>query len=57
MLDKSSVYVLVEGMYFLDKSSLSNFNFLDYPLLVQNVKPGVSFCINFEPFCNILAKI
>ena len=34
-VDKSSVYnVLAEGMYFLDKSSPSNFNFLDFPLLV-----------------------
>ena len=34
-IDKSSVYnVLAEGMYFLDKSSPSNFNFLDFPLLV-----------------------
>ena len=34
MLDKSSIYVLAEGMYFLDKSSPSNFNFLHFPLLV-----------------------
>ena len=27
MLDKSSVYVLAEGMYFLDKSSPTNLNF------------------------------
>ena len=42
MLDKSSVCVLVEGMYFLDKSIPSNFNFLDYPLLVQNVIVQIS---------------
>ena len=35
MLDKSSVYnVLAEGMCFLDKSSASNFNFLDFRMLV-----------------------
>ena len=34
MLDKSSAYVLAEGMYFLDKSSLSNFNFFGFSLLV-----------------------
>ena len=35
MLDKSLVYyVLAEGMYFLDKCSPSNFNFLDFPLLI-----------------------
>ena len=34
-LDESSVYnVLVEGMYFLDKCSPLNFNFLQFPLLV-----------------------
>ena len=33
MLDKSFVYnILAEGMYFLDKSSPSNFSFLDFPL-------------------------
>ena len=32
---KTSVYnVLAEGMYLLDKSSPSNFNFLDFPLVV-----------------------
>ena len=35
MLDKPSVYnVLAEGIYFLDQSSQSNFNFLDFLLLV-----------------------
>ena len=35
MLDKFSEYnVLAEGMYFLDKGSPSNLNFLDFPLLV-----------------------
>ena len=35
MLDKSSLYnVFAEGIYFLDKSGPSNFNFLDFPLLV-----------------------
>ena len=34
-VDKSSPYNgLAEGMYFLDKSSPSKFNFLDFPLLV-----------------------
>ena len=33
--NKSSLYnVLAEGMCFLDKSSPSNFKFLDFPLLV-----------------------
>ena len=33
-VDKSTVYnVLAEGMYFLDKSSPSNFNFFNFPLL------------------------
>ena len=33
-IDKSSVYnVSAEGMHFLDKSSPSSFNFLDFPLL------------------------
>ena len=35
MVDKSSVYnVLAEGIYFLNKSMLSNFNFLDFSLIV-----------------------
>ena len=35
MLHKSSKYkLLAEEMYFLDKSSPSNFNFLDFPLIV-----------------------
>ena len=35
MLDKCSVYsVLAEGMDFSDKSNPSNFNFLDFLLLV-----------------------
>ena len=35
MLDKSlKYYVLAEEMYFLDKSSPSNFNFLDFSLLI-----------------------
>ena len=34
-VNKSSVYnVLVKEMYFSDKSSPSNFNYLDFPLLV-----------------------
>ena len=33
MLDKSSVYVLAEGMYFLDKGNPSNFRFLDFTQL------------------------
>ena len=33
--DKPSIYNgLAEEMYFLDKSSQSNLNFLDFPLLV-----------------------
>ena len=45
MLDKSFLYnVLVEGMYFLDKSSLSNFNFLDFPLVSEVAQiPHVMF--------------
>ena len=64
MLDKCSVYnVLAEAMYFLDKcifldkSSQSNFDFLNFSLLVWScLKPGVSFCINFAPCCKNLAK-
>ena len=43
MLDKSTVYVLAEGMYFLDTSS-------------QIYNQELVFCINFAPLCNILAK-
>ena len=33
-VDKPSAYnIIAEGMNFLDKSSPSNFNFLDFPLL------------------------
>ena len=59
-LDK--VYILAEGMYFLDKISPSNFNFLDFPCLSEAVqmryfKPRVSFGKNLAPFCiYILAK-
>ena len=39
MLDKSSVSnVLAEEMYFLDKSSPSNFKFFDFPLLVRSLQ-------------------
>ena len=34
MLDESSAYVLDEEMYSFDKSSPSNFNFLDFLLFV-----------------------
>ena len=68
MLDKSSVFVLAEGMYVLDKciswtkvaikfqvfgrstACLKLSKFLSF------LKPGVSFCINFAPFCNIFAE-
>ena len=59
-LDK--VCILAEGMYFLDKISPSNFNFLDFPCLSEAVqmryfKPRVSFGKNLAPFCiYILAK-
>ena len=37
MLDKSSVYnVSAEGMCFLDRSSPSNLNFLDFTLLARS---------------------
>ena len=59
-LDK--VCILAEGIYFLDKISPSNFNFLDFPCLSEAVqmryfKPRVSFGKNLAPFCiYILAK-
>ena len=62
MLGKSFVYnVLAEGVYVLDKSSPSNFNFLDFPLLSWSCPNSscdfwVSLRINFALFCNILAK-
>ena len=62
MLDKSRVYdVLAEGMYFWEKSSPSNFNFLGVPLLAQIshviFETKSQFLYKFEPFSNILAKI
>ena len=65
MLDRSSVYnVLDEGMYFLDKNYQSNFNIFGLftaclkmsKFLMWFLKPVVSFCINFVPFCNNLAR-
>ena len=54
MLDKSSVYnVLAEGMHFLDKSSPSNFKFLDFPLLVSSCETRGQFLYKF---CTILGK-
>ena len=62
MIDKSFAYsVLDKGMYFPDKGSPSNFNFLDISLLALNC-PNSScdfgnheyvFCINVALFCNI----
>ena len=59
MLDKSTVYVLAEGVYFLDKNP-SNFNSLNFPLLVWVIKIPVILkpafvYLTFAPFCNILA--
>ena len=64
MLDKSFVYyVLAEGMYFLDKCSPLNFNFLDFSLLIWSFpNPSCdlwnqeSVFINIAPFSNILGK-
>ena len=59
MSDKSSVYVVTEGMQFLDKiSTFRTFYCLSVVVQIPHVifKPGVGFCINFAPFCNILAK-
>ena len=65
MLDQSSVYVLAEGMYFLDKCifwtkvahQISTFwtfhcfsKVFQIPLIFET-----SFCIKFLPFCNIFA--
>ena len=64
MLNKSSVYnVLAEGMHFLDKGSLWNFNFLDFLLLVWSCsnsscdfwKQGQFLC-KFSTILYILAK-
>ena len=62
MLDKSSVYnILAEGMCYLDKGNESISTFLTFNCLAGIIqiphvilKPGVSFYINFAPFCNIL---
>ena len=35
MLDKTTVYILAEGMYFLDERP-SNFNFFDFKRLVSS---------------------
>ena len=43
MLDKSSVYVLAERMHFLNKSSPSNLNFLDFPMLVWSCPDSCDF--------------
>ena len=55
MLDKSSLYnVLVEGMYFFDKSRLSKFNFLNFPLLFWSC-PNSS--CDFETSSQFLYKL
>ena len=65
MLDKYFVYnVLAEGMYFLDKKSPIKFQFfgLSFAFLKMSkflmwfLKAGVRICIDFAPFCNVLAK-
>ena len=49
MLDKSSVYnVLAEEMYFLDKSSPSNFSFLDFPMLAWSCPNSACDFLNQE---------
>ena len=58
-VDKSSVYnVLAEGMYFLDKSSPSNFNFWTLRCLSEVVQiPHVIFETRSQflyKFCTIL---
>ena len=59
---KVDKFFVAEGMYLLEKIIPLNFNFLDFPMLVRSLnsscdlKPSVSFCINFAPFCNILGK-
>ena len=55
MLDKSSLYnVLIEGMYFFDKSSLSKFNFLNFPFLFWSC-PNSS--CDFETSSQFLYKL
>ena len=60
MLDKSVNSALGEGMQFLDICSPLNFNFLDFPLLIQIphmiFEIWSQFCINFAPFCNNLVR-
>ena len=53
MLDKSSIYVLAEGMYFLDKSNPSDCNFLNFPLPLSsflNLLFHQSFFVMFPLF-------
>ena len=53
MLDKSSVFALAEGLYFLDKCSPLNFNFLDFPLVAWSY-PNSSY--DFETKTQFLHK-
>ena len=61
MLDKSSVYVVAEGMNFLEKKSikfqlfgLSTACLKLFKFLMWFLKPGLSFCINFAPITLVL---
>ena len=58
MLDKYVNNVLGEGMQFLDKYSTSNFNFLDFALLVWSYSNSSYGFLNLESvlykFCSIL---
>ena len=64
MLDKASVYVLAEGMFFIWTQKPIRFQLFGlstaflkfFKFFMMFLKPRVSFCINFAPFCNILAK-
>ena len=66
MLNKSSIYnVSAEGVYFLEKvahqiSTFWTFHCLSEIFQIPHVifeTRSQSFCINFAPFCNILAKM
>ena len=61
MVDKSTVYALVEGMYFFWTKAHQISNFWTCHCLSEVVQIPVSFkpaflYLNFAPFCNILAK-
>ena len=63
-VDKSSVYnILAESMYFWSKVAHQIWTFWTFHCLSEVLqslmwflKQGVSFCVSFAPFCNVLEK-